>query len=170
MVGIVLVGLNGAGKSTLGKMLADNFSLKLMEVEDYWFQDKHNYENSRTVDEVSDLMLRDISQSNQGFVITGNIMNLSAKILNYVSHVFYLKAPVEVRMQRIEQREVDYWGELSSDDSNYEKRQKFREFARNRSSIPLEDWLEGIGRETYVLDGENSLKENVNLIKRVIHY
>jgi shikimate kinase len=169
MIGIVLVGLNGVGKSTLGKILAERLNIKLLEVEDYWFENKHDYENPRTAELVSKLMLNDIHQATRGFVITGNIMNLSAEILNQVTHIFYLKAPVDVRMKRIEEREIDYWGELKKDDAKYEQRQKFYEFARKRSSEPLEKWLEELNVPVVELDGCKTVRENIEVIRRAIN-
>lgn len=168
MTGIVLVGLNGSGKSTLGKALANSLNLELLEIEDFWFETQFDYDNPRPVSEVSDMIMSAIQRSKHGFVITGNIINLSQEILQFVTHIFYLKAPVDIRMSRIEQREIDYWGELSSRNPRYQEQQNFREFARTRTPELLENWLRTVNLPTIELDGQISIQENVEIIKDII--
>jgi shikimate kinase len=158
--GIVLVGLNGTGKSMLGRLLAKKLGIRLMEVEDYWFPLKYDYNHPRTNEEAAAMMLADIESSPSGFVITGNVSSLGLEVAKHIRLAVHMTATTEARMRRLEQTE----GHRRSKKVP-EEEQAFMAYARNRTTEPIENWLAALDCASLTVDGTCDLEENA---KRII--
>ncbi len=137
--GIILLGANGSGKSTLGRELARVLNFAHFDVEDYYFYKTDvPYTTERSNDERNAMLLADMQKSGS-FVLSGDVSGWSEKFLPIFDLAILLKAPKEVRMKRIEEREYTRWGDRVLEGGDmYESQQKFREFAANRNLAELE--------------------------------
>lgn len=121
--GIAILGLNGSGKSTLAHALAKKNGYFEMDVEDYYFPEqsesrklalenninfncinKMPFSNPRTKRQVQIEILDDIKHHSK-FILSGVTMNWNDEILSYIDIAFWLQAPLEERLLRIQQRE-----------------------------------------------------------------
>ena len=139
--GIILLGANGSGKSTLGRELARVLSFAHLDVEDYYFHKTEiPYTAERPHNERNELMLSDMKKYGS-FVVSGDISGWSDDFLPVFDLAVLLKAPKNVRMKRIEEREYTRWGDrVQIGGDMYESQQKFKSFAANRDVAELERW------------------------------
>ena len=128
--GIAMMGLNGAGKSTLAHALSKHLGYYEMDVEDYYFPEQKSsrqyvldhatcvpteylgelpFSSTRSKSEVEDALRRDIASHPQ-FVLSGVTMNWSNDILSAIKIAFLVETPLEVRLKRIQEREIKRFG------------------------------------------------------------
>jgi len=141
--GIVLLGANGSGKSTLGRELARVLNFAHFDVEDYYFYKTDiPYTAERPHHERNELMLADMKKHGS-FTVSGDISGWNDDFLPLFDLAILLKAPKDVRMKRIEEREYVRWGERVLEGGDmYESKQKFKRFAANRDVAELERRVE----------------------------
>ena len=109
--GIILLGANGSGKSTLGRELARLLNFAHLDVEDYYFYKTDvPYTSERLHNERNELMLSDMKKHGS-FVVSGDIFGWGDEFLPMFDLTVLLKAPKDVRMKRIEEREFARWGD-----------------------------------------------------------
>lgn len=164
--GIVLVGLNGSGKSTLAKYAGKKLGFDVLEVEDYWFEKQHDYQNPRTSSETSQLMMDAIAQSTNGFIIGGNISSLSKELVSNLSLIVYVDVEKELRIKRVIQREKDRYGLLEKGTSLYNERQDFLTFVQSRTPNAIFSWMEKTNIPLLKIDGKANLEHNTKIIKQ----
>ena len=132
--GIIIIGLNGSGKSTVCRELARRLDYKRMDVEDYYFLDSEiPYTVSRTREEVQQMIIDDIAEF-QNYVLCSVNCNWDSEILDSLRLAVLLYAPLEVRMERIKQREEKRFGKRVLEGGDmYESQQEFHAFVATRS-------------------------------------
>lgn len=137
--GIIILGANGAGKSTLGRELARVLNFAHFDVEDYWFHKSDMpYTAIRPPNERNEMMLADMRKQ-EAFVVSGDITGWSEEFLPMFNLVVLLRAPKDVRLKRIKEREYARWGERVLEGGDmYESQQEFMSFAANRDVSELE--------------------------------
>lgn len=137
--GIIILGANGSGKSTLGRELARVLNFTHFDVEDYYFYKTDvPYTAERSHEERNAMLLSDM-QKYGSFVLSGDVSGWSKEFLPVFDLAILLKAPKDVRMKRIEEREYARWGDRVLEGGDmYESQQKFRKFAANRDVAELE--------------------------------
>lgn len=158
--GIIVFGANGSGKTTLGRELARILGFKHIDHEDYAFnQSEIPYTNPCSEEECVELMLADI-QKYGSFVISAVTGNFGDKIAQIYELAVYLSAPHELRMERINKREIERFGDrvLKGGDM-YERQQKFYDFVANRSLSRIEQWAETLSCPVMHMDGTNDYKQ-----------
>ena len=167
--GIAIVGANGSGKTTLGKYLADLLGYKHMDVEDYYFKDSEiPYANPRTREEVQEFLLVDIKKQGQ-FILSSVNCDFGNDINGMYDCVIYIKAPLEIRLNRVKQRSVNKFGSrvLAGGDM-YEQEQNFFNIVASRTMSKTDAWLKNMKCPVICIDGREAIANNAKMIKESI--
>ena len=166
--GIIVFGANGSGKTTIGQELARILKFKHMDHEDYHFEKSEiPYTVSRSREKCLHLMLADI-EKNRSFVLSAVTGNFGDEISRFYELAVFISAPVELRMQRIDQREYTRHGRrvLKGGDM-YEQQMEFREFVKSRPLSKIDDWAETLTCPIVQIDGrEDWRKTALDIAKR----
>ena len=163
--GIFILGLNGSGKTTLGRALAEKLGWLRLDVEDFYFPDMTvPYANPRSGDEVRRLMLKAV-EAGGDFVLSSVHADVGPELRGLCRLAVWLQAPVELRLSRIEQRELERFGRrvLPGGDM-YERQQRFHAFAAHRDEAIVRKSLATLACPTLPLDGTRPIGENVERI------
>ena len=166
--GIIVFGANGSGKTTLGRELARILNFKHMDHEVYAFKEsKIPYTESRSDEDCLNLMLADIEKYGS-FVISACTGDFGDTITQLYELAVYISAPLELRMERIKQREYDKFGTRVLEGGDmYEQTQKFNDFAASRDLSRIEQWAETLICPVIRIDGALDWRENAaNIAKR----
>ena len=139
--GIIIFGANGSGKTTLGRELASILKFKHMDIEDYHFEKSEiPYTVERSHEDCLNLMLSDINK-HQCFVISAVTGDFGDTIPQLYELAVFISAPIEMRINRVEQRENEKHGERIREGGDmYEQHKKFVNFIASRSLSRIEQW------------------------------
>ena len=159
--GIIIFGANGSGKTTLGRELARILGFKRMDAEDYYFREAEiPYSDSRSKDEVIGMMLADIEKHGT-FVISTCTGDLGDIIPQYYKLAVYIKAPHELRMERVKKRVLDRFGKRVLEGGDmYEQEQKHFDFMANRPLSKIDQWAETLTCPVIHFDGAEDWRAN----------
>ena len=188
-MGIAIFGLNGAGKSTLTHALAKELKFYEMDVEDYYFPEQKEsrknalekiatnaadfseelpYSNSRNKAEVQVALLEDV-KIHPNFILAGVNMNWCEEILSSIEFAFWVKAPLEKRLERIQYREEKRFGARALQGGDmYEQQEEFRKVVASREEASLEECVKKLSCPVVVLDGTLPVEFNIKKIKETI--
>lgn len=174
--GIIVFGANGSGKTTLGRELARILGFKHMDHEVYAFAESETpYLKERSCDEQIKLMLADIEES-RGFVISAVTGDFGEEIESLYDLAVYIEAPLELRIERIKQREIDkFGGRVLEGGDLFEQRQKFLDFVVTRPLSKIEQWAKSFSCSVICVDGaEDYMKTVADIANRlypvITHY
>ena len=168
---LLILGLNGCGKTTAGRIVAEKLGLFFMDAEDYYFPVPGDFTVSRTQEEAHRLMEADAA-AHGGFVLCCVRCNSSDALLSKIRLAVVLRAPAEVRAQRIIQREEARFGSrvLPGGDM-YEEHQKFLTdvggYEHGAGSCNREQhelWISQLTCPVLRLDGGEELTKNQAMI------
>ena len=159
--GIILFGANGSGKTTLGRKLAHILNFKRMDAEDYYFRESQiPYTDARSKDEVISLMLADIEKHRQ-FIISTCIGDLGDIIPQLYALAVHISVPLDIRMERIKQREYDRFGDRVREGGDmYEQTQKHHDFIISRPLSRIDQWAQTLTCPVICIDGTKDLHTN----------
>ena len=152
--GIIVFGANGSGKTTLGRELARILNFKHMDHEAYAFKESEiPYTNPRSDGECIELMIADI-EKHRSFVISSVTGDFGDIIPQFYELAVFLSAPIELRMERIEQREYERHGERTLEGGDmYESHKNFLAFAASRNLSRIDQWAETLACPVLRIDG-----------------
>lgn len=162
--GILITGLNGCGKSTVCRLLAEKLNYFSMDVEDYYFIKSNTpYSKFHTLEETQMLMERDIEKY-QKFVLATVNCNWG-KINSAFKLAVVLMAPIDIRMERINSREYEKFGDrvLKGGDL-YDSQLKFHNKVLVRTDEHIEKQMQYISCPVLELDATLPLTDIVNKI------
>ena len=179
--GIAIIGLNGSGKSTLNHMLSRALGYFEMDVEDYYFPHQRTqrlqaldgaagssaeeaYTREQPQEEVQAALLQDMA-AHPRFVFSCVRMGWSSELLSHIGLAFWLQVPLEVRMQRIAQREEHRFGKrvLPGGDM-YERQQSFHQLVARRDPASVAESIARLTCPVVELDGTLPPEENLRII------
>ncbi|OMF89492.1 AAA family ATPase [Paenibacillus sp. FSL R7-0337] len=166
--GIILFGANGSGKTTLGHELAHILNSKHMDHEDYHFKKSViPYTVVRPYEDCLSLILSDIEKY-RSFVLTAVTGDFGDTIPKYYDLAVFISAPIELRMERVEQRAYSEHGErIRKGGDMYEQHLKFTDFVASRSLSRIEQWAETLTCPVIHIDGAIDWHTNAtNIAKR----
>jgi len=159
--GIIVFGANGSGKTTLGRELARILNIKHMDHEAYAFREsKIPYTDPRSHEECIELLLADIEKHRQ-FVLSAVTGDFGETIPQYYDLAVYISTPIELRMERIKQRDRDKHGDrVRIGGDMYEQKQKFLDFAASRPLSRIDQWAETLTCPIIRVDGTEDWRIN----------
>ena len=92
------------------------------------------------------------------------------EITKLIDCVVYLSAPVDIRLSRIQKREIEKFGDRVLEGGDmYDSQKAFRDFCAARTPDKIEKWLDTLSCSVLKLDGENSVIDNINCIKSICY-
>jgi len=141
--GIIVFGANGSGKTMLGRELAHILHFKHIDHEDYCFEKSDiPYTVTRPREVYEALMLADIEKYGS-FIISACTGDFGEKIEKLYKLAVYIEAPLELRIERVKQRNIERFGErvLKGGDM-YEQQSGFVDFVAKRPLSRIEQWAE----------------------------
>lgn len=112
-IGIMVWGLNGSGKSTLGKALAEKLRFHFIDNENLFFpktDPDYMFASPRSKEEV-EIRLMDEVRQYENFVFAAVKGNYGEEILPYYQYAVLLEVPKEIRIQRVENRSFEKFGD-----------------------------------------------------------
>lgn len=108
---IHILGAPGSGVTTLGKALAERLGFPHFDTDDYyWFTDDPlPYRRKRNPDHRRHLLQKDLEKSDT-WVLSGALCGWGDVFMPQFELVVYLWLPVETRLARIREREIQRYG------------------------------------------------------------
>jgi adenylate kinase family enzyme len=108
---VLVTGAAGSGTSTLGEALASRWNAHFLDADScYWQPTNPPFVQKRSPEERSRLLCEAL-QDHSSCVVAGSVMGWGAEVEDAFSLIIFLYVPTEVRLQRLEQREVQLFGE-----------------------------------------------------------
>ncbi|MCL2121962.1 MAG: AAA family ATPase [Clostridiales bacterium] len=152
--GILICGANGSGKTTLGRELARILGFKHIDHEDYCFEKSDiPYTVERPFEKTVELMLTDIKECN-GFVLSSVTGNFGDEMESLYDLAVYLEAPLELRVERVRQRNDERFGDrVRQGGDMYEHTKAFVEFISTRPLSIVEQYAETLKCPIICIDG-----------------
>ncbi len=170
---IHITGASGSGVSTLGRALSRHFNIPLMDVDDYyWIKTDPPFTTKREPSERVRLIEREQSQY-KAWVLAGSCMGWGDALMKEIDHIVFLRTPMDVRLQRLEQREAEEFGaRILQGGDMYEGHQAFRDWAaqyddegfEGRSLARHELWLSQQSTSIIRLNGTEPVQSLVRAV------
>ena len=161
--GIIVFGANGSGKSTLGRELARVLNFKYMDIEDYHFKKSEiPYTVERSHEDCLNLMLADIEKYSS-FVLSAVTGDFGEEISSMYNLAVFMSAPIETRIERIEQREYEKHGErIRNGGDMHEQHLKFVNFVGLRNLSNIDKWAETLNCPVICVDGTKNYRQQLH--------
>ena len=164
--GILILGLNGCGKTTVGRSLAALLGFAALDAEAFYFPVPGDYSQSRSAAEAHALMKCAIDADGD-FVLTCVRCNLPDDILAHVQLCVVLRALLELRAQRILQRETDRFAQsVLPGGDRYEEYMRFAAFAASRSEETVDASLDRLSCPVMEADASLAVEDVAYSIRR----
>lgn len=102
---ILLIGASGTGTTTIGISLARTLGIPHIDLDNlFWHKTDPPFTHFRSGEDLKQLV-NDQLYSQQAWVISGDPSQWKVGIEAHLSHVIFLSAPTDIRLQRIQHRE-----------------------------------------------------------------
>lgn len=190
---IHIVGATGAGTTTLGQALEREFGYKWMDTDGhFWMPSDPPYSKFFPFEERIKL-INEAIQRNEKCVICGSLCGWGDVLIPSLDLVVFLYTPADVRIDRLEKREYERFGERIREGGDmYEEHIRFIEWSKTydnkkehlelidwskpydannppeRSRALQEEWLKLLPCPVLRLDGTSSVDKLLRQIKVII--
>ena len=168
-MGLIICGMNGSGKSTLGRALAESLGWRFIDNEDLYFpKDDPDYlfACQRTQEEVERLLLEEVQRDDR-FVFAAVKGNYGDAVLPYYRAAVMVEVPRELRLQRVQQRSLDKFGDRAKPGGDlYEREKWFFDHISARPEDYAVRWLDTVDIPVLRVDGTRPVGENIAVIRR----
>lgn len=171
--GIMIMGPSGAGKTTLGKMVAQELGYKFVDIDDYiWRKDTEiPFTAMYSKPEKITRLMTAIADC-ECFVMAGSMNSFHEYFDPYFELVVYLYTDAEIRVKRVHERELEWFGERILDDGDmYEEHKKYLndiagyDYGAGGCTLQQHEvWLQSLQCKVIRLDGAQELEKNLNTI------
>ncbi len=171
--GIMIMGPSGAGKTTLGALVAKALGYTFVDIDEYvWRKDTAiPFSEMYSKDEKISRLMGAISNC-EHFVMSGSMYSFHEHFDPYFELVVYLYADAQVRVKRVHERELGWFGKRVLEGGDmYEDHQKM---LKNIAGYDLgigastlqqhENWIKSLTCKVIRLDGTDTLENNLNII------
>ncbi|HSI66452.1 MAG TPA: AAA family ATPase [Planococcus sp. (in: firmicutes)] len=171
---IHIMGAAGSGTTTLGAALAKELPHIHLDTDDYFWKTK--YTEQRPVPDRIQLLETDLLH-NESWILSGSVVSWGEEIKSHFDLVVFVWVPKELRLERLERREYERYGEeMLAGGAKYEQFKAFLEWAslydhadkEARSKISQEHWMAGLQCPVLRIEGKHSVEERVDLVMKFI--
>ena len=163
---VLVTGAAGSGTSTLGEALASRWNAHCLDADScYWQPTNPPYTQKRAPEDRCRLLCEAL-QDHPSCVVAGSVMGWGAEVEDAFSLIIFLYVPTEVRLQRLEQRELQRFGKPNP---------AFLEWASQYDSGSLEGrsltrhnaWLATRQCQVVRLEGNHSVAELLSALEQL---
>lgn len=162
---ILVTGAAGSGTSTLGEALARRGSMPFIEADSFfWLPTNPPFAKKRTPEE-RNLLLGEALSEQTSCVVAGSVMGWGNQVESAFCLIIFLYVPTEVRLQRLEHREVQQFGRSNPAFLEWAAQydagsQEGRSLARHNT------WLATRQCQVIRLEGNHSVEELLSKVER----
>jgi adenylate kinase family enzyme len=175
---IHIVGASGAGVTTLGRRLADALAIPHHDTDDYfWRPTASPYLEMRPPADRLRLM-EELFLGRSAWVLSGSLDGWGDSIVPLFDLVIFLRAPTEVRLRRLRDREAGRFGAdaVAPGGWRHQETEEFIEWASHyddggregRSLMRHEAWLKTLECRVLRADGTRATADLVGEITRAL--
>jgi adenylate kinase family enzyme len=175
---IHILGASGSGVTTLGRALAGTLGLPHHDTDDYfWLPTTPPYQTARVAAERLRLM-REMFLPRADWILSGSLGGWGDALIPLFDLVVYMRAPRELRMQRLRAREAAHFGADATAPGGWrhDETEAFVEWASHyedgtregRSLARHAAWLARLPCPVARLDGARATGELVAEISRIL--
>ncbi len=174
---IHIYGASGSGTSTLGKYIRDMLGYFYMDTDDYYWQPTNPpYTKKRNIAERLAMIKSDFEKADK-VVISGSLVDWGDELIPLFTLVIRLKTDTNIRIERLKRREREHFGSrIDFGGDMYQDHIEFLEYATAydngdigmRSKAKHDEWENLLRCKNITLDGNDSLKYNLEIVKRFI--
>ncbi|SET71289.1 Adenylate kinase [Oceanobacillus limi] len=167
---IHIMGASGSGTSTLGSSLSKVLPHKYLDTDDYFWTTK--FTKQRKVPERRHMLEKDLSLY-ENYILSGAVCGWGDNFKSYFDLVIFLWIPQDIRIERLQQREIQRYGnEILVGGSKYEQSKTFLEWASLYDSAGLdvrskslhEHWMADLSCPILKIEGDYSVNERVDIV------
>lgn len=167
---IHILGAAGSGTSTLGASLSKVLPHKQLDTDDYFWIKK--FTDQRQVTERRKMLKKNLSLY-ENWILSGAVCGWGDEFKSYFDLVIFLWIPQNIRLERLQQREFQRYGnEILASGNKYDQSKSFLEWAslydnagmEVRSKTLHEHWMEDLSCPILRIEGDYSVEEKVNIV------
>ena len=171
-----ILGASGAGTSTLGRELAAGTRHPHFDTDDfYWLPTSPPYQTPRPRSLRRALLQNSVAAPS--WILSGSLCGWGDVFIPAFTHVVFLSVPTDVRVRRLQSREVQRYGKtaIAPGGTQFQQHGQFMQWAASyddgdlsmRSRQLHDQWLRQIRCPTLILEGDVPVAD---LSKRVIEW
>jgi len=160
---IHIMGASGSGVTTLGNSLSGRLQIPYFDSDAYfWIQTDPPFTKRRDAEERNQMALADLRQQDS-WIFGGSVINWGEHWLKKFDLVVFLYVPHLIRMQRLQQRELDRFGTINKEfidwAAGYDD-----DTASGRTLSAQRQWMARLPCDTLHLDGDLTVDQRVAAI------
>lgn len=167
---IHIIGASGSGTSTLGAALSNELHYVQLDTDDYYWKTK--YTEAREVNERIKVLRADLIKNDQ-WILSGSLCGWGDVFIPYFDLVVFLSIPQDIRLERLQQREFQRYGnEIMPGGNKYEQTKTFLEWAslydesgfEVRSKKLHEHWLADLPCPVLKIEGDYTVEDRLAIV------
>lgn len=176
MTRILLLGASGTGTTSTARLVSEKLGLFHGDSDYYFWQPTDpSFEKARPIQKIHDLLRADL-ETHQNFVLSGSFCGWGDMIIPYLDQVFFFVAPIDVRIQRLKERESKRWGAaIEPGKPQHEKFSNFLKWSEaydiggvSRTRKLHEDWLSKLSIEHTTISTDRPQAEVADMVLKKI--
>lgn len=170
---LLIIGASGSGTTTLGKALSQVTSFPHLDIDAYYWKPTNPPFQEKIEMAVRAKNLQTDFEKHADVIVSGSLVSWGKYWETAFDLVIFVTLDKEIRMQRLQQREIERYGDtLQTDSKTKEISQAFLDWAKQyddpnftgRSIKIHRDWLASLSCEIVELNSEVSVENNVSKI------
>lgn len=163
---ILVMGASGSGQTTLGKELSNYLSFKFIDSDNmYWLPTKPEYQKKRDIDSRLSMTLKEMRPEN--VVMAGSIMGWGDKLENAFDIIVFLSLDTNIRIKRLEQREMLELGYIDQAFLDWAKEYDNPNFD-SRSRLKHETWMSKRQAQIIKIEGDLTVKHRLDRVISIL--
>lgn len=171
---IHIFGASGSGTSTLGTSLSNVLPYILLDTDDYFWIKK--FTERREVNEKKKMLREDLLRYDN-LILSGALCGWGDSFKSRFDLVIFLWIPKNIRLERLQQREFQRYGnEIQAGGSKYKESKNFLEWAslydeagmEVRSKTLHEHWMSDLTCPVLRIEGDYTVQERIQIVQNYL--